>query len=161
VGGHYTVQGAISSGAMGTVHRALDDETGRFVAVKRLLDPTHVSRFEIEARLLAQLDHPRVVRVVDLKPPGSGEVARNLWSNIDALVPSDQIKFVLADRADYDWARDVMRTHALAARCEVLFSPVHAKLAPRELAEWMLADGVRARLQVQLHKLLWGEVPGH
>ena len=65
MGGHYTVQAAISSGAMGTVHRALDGETGRFVAVKRLLDPTHVSRFEIEARLLAQLDHPRVVRVVD------------------------------------------------------------------------------------------------
>jgi len=129
--------------------------------LQRLCDAGYEVSLETSGALDVSEVDSRVVRVIDLKPPGSGEVARNLWSNIDALVPSDQIKFVLADRADYDWARDVMRTHALAARCEVLFSPVHAKLAPRELADWMLADGVRARLQVQLHKLLWGEVPGH
>lgn len=129
--------------------------------LQRLCDAGYEVSLETSGALDVSEVDPRVVRVIDLKPPGSGEVARNLWSNIDALVPSDQIKFVLADRADYDWARDVMRTHGLAARCEVLFSPVHAKLAPRELAEWMLADRVRARLQVQLHKLLWGEVPGH
>ena len=129
--------------------------------LQRLCDAGYEVSLETSGALDVSEVDSRVVRVIDLKPPGSGEVARNLWSNIDALVPSDQIKFVLADRVDYDWARDVMRTHALAARCEVLFSPVHAKLAPRELAEWMLADGVRARLQVQLHKLLWGEVPGH
>jgi len=129
--------------------------------LQRLCDAGYEVSLETSGALDVSAVDSRVGRVIDLKPPGSGEVARNLWSNLDALVPSDQIKFVLADRADYDWARDVMRTHALASRCEVLFSPVHAKLAPRELAEWMLADGVRARLQLQLHKLLWGEVPGH
>ena len=102
----------------------------------------------------------RVARVVDLKAPGSGEVARNLWSNLDVLDAKDQIKFVLADRADYDWARTVLHEHAIAQRCDVLFSPVHGKLTPRELADWILADRLPVRMQVQLHKILWGEEPG-
>ena len=102
----------------------------------------------------------RVSRVVDLKAPGSGEVARNLWSNLDALAAKDQVKFVLADRADYDWARAVLQEHGIAQRCEVLFSPVHGALTPRELADWILADRLPVRMQVQLHKLLWGEQPG-
>ena len=102
----------------------------------------------------------RVARVVDLKAPGSGEVARNLWSNLDVLEAKDQIKFVLADRADYDWARTVLQEHAIAQRCDVLFSPVHGKLTPRELADWILADRLPVRMQVQLHKILWGEEPG-
>jgi 7-carboxy-7-deazaguanine synthase len=103
----------------------------------------------------------RVVKVMDLKAPGSGESERNLWSNLAALTPNDQIKIVLADRADYDWARGVMAEHALVERCDILLSPVHGKLAPRELAEWILADRLPVRMQIQLHKILWGEEPGH
>jgi 7-carboxy-7-deazaguanine synthase len=102
----------------------------------------------------------RVRKVLDLKAPGSGEMARNLWSNLAALTPHDQVKFVLADRADYDWACERVREHALPARCQVLFSPVYGKLAPRVLADWILADRLQVRLQLQLHKLLWGEEPG-
>lgn len=102
----------------------------------------------------------RVSRVMDLKAPGSGESARNLWSNLDALTAHDQIKFVLADRADYDWACATMRERALAGRCDVLFSPVWSKLAPRDLAQWILDDRLPVRMQVQLHKILWSEERG-
>ena len=102
----------------------------------------------------------RVVKVMDLKAPGSGEVERNLWSNLDALTAQDQVKFVLADRHDYEWARTVLEERGIAQRCEVLFSPVYGKLEPRDLAEWILADRIPVRMQIQLHKLLWGETPG-
>jgi 7-carboxy-7-deazaguanine synthase len=129
--------------------------------LERLCDAGYEVSLETSGALdVSQVD-PRVIKVVDLKAPGSGEVARNLWSNLDAVTPRDQIKFVLADRGDYDWARDVLREHELAARCEVLFSPVANKLPPRDLADWILADALQVRMQVQLHKLLWGEVPGH
>jgi 7-carboxy-7-deazaguanine synthase len=103
---------------------------------------------------------PRVRKVVDLKAPGSGETARNLWSNLAHLLPHDQLKIVIADRADYEWARAMLQEHALAARCQVLFSPVHGMIAPRELAEWILADRLDVRMQLQLHKLLWGGEAG-
>jgi 7-carboxy-7-deazaguanine synthase len=102
----------------------------------------------------------RVVKVVDLKAPGSGEERRNLWSNLDVLTPRDQVKIVLADRADYEWAKRMLAQHALAQRCEVLLSPVYGKLEPRDLAEWILADRLPVRMQIQLHKLLWGQEPG-
>ena len=102
----------------------------------------------------------RVAKIVDLKTPGSGEEARNLWSNLAHVGARDQIKIVIADRADYEWARARVAEHDLAARCQVLFSPVHGKIAPRELAQWILADRLPVRFQVQLHKLLWGEEPG-
>jgi 7-carboxy-7-deazaguanine synthase len=102
----------------------------------------------------------RVRKVVDLKAPGSGEVARNLWSNLAHVTAHDQIKIVIADRADYEWACARVAEHDLASRCQVLFSPVYAKLAPRELAEWILADKLPVRFQLQLHKALWGETPG-
>ncbi|HEY0231561.1 MAG TPA: 7-carboxy-7-deazaguanine synthase QueE [Dokdonella sp.] len=102
----------------------------------------------------------RVRKVLDLKAPGSGEVARNLWSNLAALTPHDQVKFVLADRADYIWACERVSEHGLPQRCQVLFSPVYRKLTPRVLADWILADRQPVRLQMQLHKLLWGEEPG-
>ena len=102
----------------------------------------------------------RVAKIVDLKAPGSGEEARNLWSNLAHVAARDQIKIVIADRADYEWARARVAEHDLAARCQVLFSPVHGKIAPRELAQWILADRLPVRFQVQLHKLLWGEEPG-
>jgi 7-carboxy-7-deazaguanine synthase len=102
----------------------------------------------------------RVVRVMDLKTPGSGEAHRNLYDNIAHLRPSDQVKFVLCGRADYDWARDMLRRHELANRCEVLFSPSYSDLPARQLADWILEDELPVRMQVQLHKLLWGDVPG-
>jgi len=103
---------------------------------------------------------PRVVKVMDLKAPGSGEAARNRLENLERLRHPDQLKLVLADRADYEWARALIREHRPHERCEVLLSPVHGELEPRELAEWMLADRLPARLQIQLHKLLWGDEPG-
>ena len=109
---------------------------------------------------IAEVD-PRVRKVLDLKAPGSGEAARNLWSNLDHLTPQDQVKIVIADRTDYDWARARVAEHALGARCQVMVSPVHGRVAPRELAEWILADRLDVRMQLQMHKLLWGDQPGH
>ena len=97
-----------------------------------------------------------VKRIVDLKPPGSGEVAGNRWSNLAKLRPGDELKFVLVDRADFDWALDVIREHQLDGRVPLLFSPVHGQLEPATLAAWMLASGVDARMNLQLHKQLWG-----
>ncbi len=102
----------------------------------------------------------RVRRVMDLKAPGSGEAARNLWTNLEHLQAHDQIKFVLASREDYDWAVACIAEHALASRCPVLFSPVHGQLAPRDLADWIIEDKLPVRFQMQLHKLLWGSEPG-
>ena len=102
----------------------------------------------------------RVARIVDVKTPGSGEVSRNLWSNLDLLRPHDELKFVLCDRADYVWARALLAERSLDARCPVLFSPSHGRLEPRALAEWIIEDRLPVRLQIQLHKLLWGEQPG-
>jgi 7-carboxy-7-deazaguanine synthase len=97
-----------------------------------------------------------VVKIVDVKCPGSGESAANHWSNLDALAPHDEVKFVIKDRADFEFARDVIRRHDLPSRCAaVLMSPVHGVLEPRLLSEWILADGLPARLQLQLHKFIW------
>ncbi|MDT3705457.1 MAG: 7-carboxy-7-deazaguanine synthase QueE [Thiobacillus sp.] len=108
---------------------------------------------------VGQVD-PRVSRVVDIKPPASGEDARNRWENLAHLTPHDEIKFVLADRADYEWAREVLRERQLDRICPVLFSPVQNELPPAQLAEWIIADRLPVRMQVQLHKVLWGNTPG-
>ena len=98
-----------------------------------------------------------VVKVMDVKCPGSGECDPNAWENLSRLTDRDQVKFVIADRVDYEFARDVVRRHTLATRCgEVLFSPVHDVLPPARLAEWVLDDRLPVRLQIQLHKHLWG-----
>ena len=97
-----------------------------------------------------------VIKIVDIKCPASGESGKNDWSNLDALAPHDEVKFVIQDRGDYEFAREIVRRHDLPRRCAaVLFSPVHDVLHPKVLSEWMLADGVAARLQVQLHKYIW------
>jgi 7-carboxy-7-deazaguanine synthase len=126
----------------------------------RLCDAGHAVSLETSGALDIGGVDPRVSRVVDLKPPGSGEAARNRWDNLALLRAGDQVKFVLRDRDDYEWARATLREHALERRCEVLLSPVWESLRPRELAEWILEDRLPVRLQVQLHKLLWGEAPG-
>jgi len=103
----------------------------------------------------------RVVKVLDLKTPASGEMERNLDANIDHLTTRDQVKFVIADAGDYQWSKGMVQRYDLTSRCEVLFSPVAGQLPARELADWILADRLPVRFQVQLHKLLWGDVPGH
>ena len=102
---------------------------------------------------------PRVSRVVDLKTPGSGEHERNRLANLEVLTARDQVKVVVCSRADYEWARDLLRNSA-PLPCQVLVSPSWGQLEPRELAEWILADRLDVRLQVQLHKILWGNEPG-
>jgi 7-carboxy-7-deazaguanine synthase len=102
----------------------------------------------------------RVAKVLDIKTPGSGEAAKNLWSNLAHLTHHDEIKFVLCDRADYDWAVQVLRERNLTQRCAVLFSPVHNNLPPSQLAEWILQDHLPVRMQLQMHKILWGEERG-
>jgi len=108
---------------------------------------------------LAAVD-PRVIRVVDVKTPGSGEQTRNRYEDLALLRAEEQVKFVICDRADYQWSRDKVAELGLAARCTVLFSPSAEQLPARELAEWILADRLPVRFQLQLHKVLWGNVPG-
>jgi 7-carboxy-7-deazaguanine synthase len=128
--------------------------------LQRLCDAGYEVSLETSGAIdIAPVD-PRVSRVVDIKTPGSGEVERNLWSNLELLTPHDQIKFVLCSRADYDWAVQVLRERTLDRRCEVLFSPSFGQLAPRELADWIVADRVPVRFQLQLHKILWNDEPG-
>lgn len=103
----------------------------------------------------------RVSKVVDLKTPTSGEMAKNLLSNLEHLNPQDEIKFVLCGETDYLWAKQMMQEHQLAQRCGVLFSPAQGQIAPKDLAEWILRDDLPVRLQIQLHKILWGNEAGH
>jgi 7-carboxy-7-deazaguanine synthase len=103
---------------------------------------------------------PRVVKVLDIKTPGSGEAQKNRYGNLEHLGDQDEIKFVICNRTDYEWARDMLGRYRLNDRCEVLFSPSHEELAAAELAGWILEDRLPVRLQVQLHKYLWGDVPG-
>ena len=102
----------------------------------------------------------RVVVILDIKTPGSGELENNVWANIQRLKPLDEVKFVLCDNADYQWAKELIDEHAITQKCSVLFSPVYNQVNPTELAEWILADKLPVRMQVQLHKILWGEVAG-
>jgi 7-carboxy-7-deazaguanine synthase len=126
----------------------------------RLCDAGYVVSLETSGAIdVAEVD-PRVIRILDLKTPGSGEVERNLWQNLEVLSPQDQVKFVICDRADYDWARGIVDQHGLAARLTVLFSPSHEQLPARELADWIVADRAPVRMQVQLHKDLWGNERG-
>jgi len=120
----------------------------------------HVSLETSGALDVAQVD-PRVIKVMDLKTPGSGEVARNRYDNLMHLNSGDQVKFVICNRDDYNWSVGILNTHELPARCEVLFSPSAGEQDATELADWILQDQLPVRMQVQLHKLLWGNVPGH
>lgn len=103
---------------------------------------------------------PRVIKIVDLKTPGSGEVERNLWENLQHLQPHDQIKVVICDRNDYQWAKDILQRYPQLQKSTVLFSPSHQQLAPQLLADWILQDGLAVRFQIQLHKFIWGDIPG-
>ncbi len=103
---------------------------------------------------------PRVIRVMDLKTPGSGEESKNRYDNIALLETKDQLKFVICHREDYDWACEVLAEYQLSDHCEVLFSPIHGELKPADLADWIVADNLPVRMQLQLHKYLWGDEQG-
>ncbi len=126
----------------------------------RLCDAGYRVSLETSGAMDVSAVDQRVVKVLDLKTPGSGEVERNRYENIARLNKTDQLKFVICDRSDYDWAREKLVEFNLDQRCEILFSPSHDQQGARELAGWILADRLPVRFQIQLHKYLWGNEPG-
>jgi 7-carboxy-7-deazaguanine synthase len=126
-----------------------------FPFVTRLADEGWQVLIETSGHVLLEGLDPRAVAIMDVKTPGSAETHRMEWRNLELLRPTDELKFVIKDRADYEWSRGLIRERNLADRCPILFSPVHGVLDPGDLANWILADGLAVRLQVQLHKYLW------
>ena len=130
----------------------------------KLLERLCDAGFEVSLETSGALDiaavDARVSRVIDVKTPGSGESARNRAANLPLITPRDQLKFVIGSREDYEWSRAYIDEHGLAGRCRVLFSPSYEELAAQVLADWILKDRLPVRFQVQLHKILWGDVPG-
>ncbi len=131
------------------------------VLMRHLCDAGMLVSLETSGALSVEDVDPRVVKVVDFKTPDSGESHRNLWDNLRWLNPDDQIKFVLCSRQDYNWAKLMCDQYQLCDKVtDVLFSPSHEQLPPRDLADWIVEDRLRVRMQLQMHKLLWGDVPG-
>lgn len=126
-----------------------------------LCDAGYAVSLETSGALDISAVDTRVTVVLDIKTPDSGESGRNLWENLVRLKRDDQIKFVICSRADYDWSKSVLAERQLEQLCEVLFSPSWGQLPARDLAEWVLADRLPVRFQLQLHKYLWGDAPGH
>ncbi len=130
------------------------------VLLTALCDAKYSVSLETSGALdLSQVDL-RVCKVMDIKTPGSGEVTKNNWENLIHLTPKDEIKFVLCNEADYQWAGEIIRRKQLSQLCPILFSPVYDRLNPATLASWILRDELPVRMQLQMHKLLWGEGPG-
>lgn len=128
--------------------------------LSRLCDAGYIVSLETSGAIdIASVD-VRVSRVLDIKTPGSAEAHRNRWENIALLTPHDQVKFVICNRGDYEWARDVLVRHRLHERCDVLFSPSKSEVSPTDLADWIVADRLPVKFQLQLHKLLWNDEPG-
>jgi 7-carboxy-7-deazaguanine synthase len=164
---------AFDEGARRAVEAVVDDAHGRgiplveitggepllqpgvYPLMARLADLGHTVLLETSGSLDVSKVDPRVIKIVDVKCPDSGEAAHNRWENLARLGPRDELKFVLASRADYEWAREVIRSRDLAARGTVLLSVAHGLLAPADVARWMLEDGLDARFQLQLHKVIW------
>ena len=128
--------------------------------LEKLCDAGYEVSLETSGALDISAVDTRVVKVVDIKTPGSGEAAKNEWQNLNHLQSHDQLKFVICDEADYVWAKQVMQQYQLTSRCDVLFSPSYQALSAKILADWIVADRLPVRFQVQLHKILWGDVPG-
>jgi 7-carboxy-7-deazaguanine synthase len=126
----------------------------------RLCDAGYRVSLETSGAMPVDEVDPRVARVVDVKTPASGEVARNRLDQLQLLRGHDQIKFVICDRNDYEWSRELLQSRGLPAAATVLFSPSHEQLPARDLADWILEDRLPVRMQVQLHKILWGNAPG-
>ncbi|WP_413664417.1 7-carboxy-7-deazaguanine synthase QueE [Microbulbifer sp. CNSA002] len=132
-----------------------------FPLMKALCDAGYAVSLETSGAMPVDKVDERVSRVVDLKTPASGEQHRNRMENMQVLTRQDQVKFVICDRGDYDWARFTLDQYRIPERVgEVLFSPSYEQLQPRQLAEWILEDGLPVRMQMQMHKLLWGDIPG-
>ncbi|MEA9580285.1 7-carboxy-7-deazaguanine synthase QueE [Xanthomonas nasturtii] len=130
------------------------------VLLQKLCDAGFDVSLETSGALDVSEVDARVSRVVDIKTPASGEEPRNRWDNLALLTARDQIKFVICSRADYEWSREIVATHALDRRCTVWFSPSKSEVTPRQLADWIVADRLRVRFQMQLHKILWDDEPG-
>jgi 7-carboxy-7-deazaguanine synthase len=128
--------------------------------LKHLCDEGYEVSLETSGAMDISGVDPRVARIVDVKTPGSGEEKRNRYDNLQHLGNKDEVKFVICDRADYEWSRNLLNQYRLNERCEVLFSPSHAQLPAAQLAGWILEDRLPVRLQIQLHKYLWGDVRG-
>jgi 7-carboxy-7-deazaguanine synthase len=128
--------------------------------LERLCDAGYSVSLETSGAMDTSKVDVRVSVILDIKTPGSGEETKNLWSNLDRIKPTDEVKFVLCGREDYDWARQVLAERGIADKCTVLFSPGYSQLNPTDLADWVLQDRLPVRMQVQLHKILWGETPG-
>jgi len=128
--------------------------------LERLCDERYNVSLETSGAIDVSLVDARVTKVVDMKTPGSGEVKRNILKNIDHLTSNDQVKFVICDRDDYEWAVKMLHDNMLTKYCEVLFSPAYGRLAAAELAQWILQDQLAVRFQIQLHKYLWGDIAG-
>ncbi|GAB3745009.1 7-carboxy-7-deazaguanine synthase QueE [Lysobacter olei] len=128
--------------------------------LRRLCDEGYDVSLETSGAIDIGAVDPRVSRVLDIKTPGSGEVARNLWSNLPLLTANDQVKFVICSREDYDWAKAIVAEHALTQVCDVLFSPSFSQVDPSALADWIVTDRLPVRFQLQLHKILWNDEPG-
>jgi len=126
-----------------------------FTLITKLCDKVHDVLIETSGAIDTAPVDPRAHVILDVKCPGSGMSDRMHWPNLSRLTMKDEAKFVLADRSDYEWARDVLAQHEVASRCTVLMSPVFGSLDPRQLAEWVLADRLPVRMQLQLHKLIW------
>ncbi len=126
----------------------------------RLCNAGHLVSLETSGAMDIGRVDARVARVVDVKTPGSGEASRNRLENFALLTPRDQLKFVICSREDFDWSKAYLEQHALAGRCQILFSPSYTQVSATQLAEWILAERLPVRFQLQLHKILWGDVPG-
>ncbi|NOT14291.1 MAG: 7-carboxy-7-deazaguanine synthase QueE [Methylotenera sp.] len=130
------------------------------VLLKQLCDAGYSVSLETGGAMDIDQVDSRVSVILDIKTPDSGELKNNVWSNLAHLKKTDEVKFVLCSRADYEWAKEILAQYHLAKECAVLFSPVYSRLKPADLAEWILADKLPVRMQLQLHKILWGEVAG-
>ncbi len=128
--------------------------------LSQLCDANYEVSLETSGALDVSNVDPRVIKVVDIKTPGSGEMQRNLFENIHHLLPHDQIKFVICDKEDYEWSKQIIADYQLINRFQILFSPSYEQLAAAQLADWILADRLKVRFQLQLHKVLWGDVRG-
>jgi 7-carboxy-7-deazaguanine synthase len=135
-------------------------QPGCLTLLSRLCEAGYRVSLETSGALSIAGVDSRVSRVIDVKTAGSGESARNLEENFNLLTPRDQVKFVICSREDYDWSKAYLREHALDQRCQVLFSPSYTQISATALADWILADRLPVRFQMQLHKVLWGDVPG-
>lgn len=138
----------------------LAQKAGCLSLLARLCDAGYEVSLETSGALDVSAVDPRVIKVMDLKTPGSGECEKNLYANIEWLDSKDEIKFVICDRRDYDWSKEMLASYRLAERCGVLFSPCAGRMDATALAEWILEDRLPVRFQIQLHKYLWGDVPG-